>query len=147
VFVASYTEHGLCAVEFPGARTATPIEVSSALRCWHRLVTQALKRALTGQAPGELPPLDLSAGTSFQQTVWQALRRIPAGSTRSYGELARMIGKPGAARAVGAACGANPLPVLVPCHRVLARGGALGGFSAGLDWKRTLLSREGVAVD
>lgn len=64
-------------------------------------------------------------GTVFQQRVWQALRRIPGGSTRSYGELARLIGS--APRAVGQACGANPIPLVIPCHRVLARGG-LGGF-------------------
>jgi methylated-DNA-[protein]-cysteine S-methyltransferase len=72
------------------------------------------------------------------------LRRIATGRTKSYSEVASVIGKPGAARAVGGACGANPIPVLVPCHRVLAANRRLGGFSGGLDWKRKLLAREGV---
>ena len=76
--------------------------------------------------------------------MWSALRRIGWGRTRSYGQVARAIGQPNAARAVGTACGANPIPVFVPCHRVLAADRRLGGFSGGLDWKRALLRREGV---
>jgi O-6-methylguanine DNA methyltransferase len=97
---------------------------------------------LRGEQPDRLPPLDLSRGTPFQQEVWRALLEIPAGETRSYGEIAARVGEPGAARAVGAACGANPIPVLVPCHRVLAAHKKLGGFSSGLKWKRLLLERE-----
>jgi O-6-methylguanine DNA methyltransferase len=87
--------------------------------------------------------LDLSAGTPFQQSVWRALEKIPFGQTRSYGEIASAIGNAKGVRAVGGACGANPIPVLVPCHRVLAANGKLGGFAGGLAWKRTLLEREG----
>jgi O-6-methylguanine DNA methyltransferase len=150
-FVATYNERGLCALDFPThsrrsrgheAHSAIPAEV----RRWHRQTERAVKAVLAGQTVAEWPPLDLSTGTSFQQAVWQALQRIPAGETMSYGEVARRVGKPGAARAVGAACGANPIPVLVPCHRVLASGGGLGGFTAGLDWKRKLLAREGIAA-
>jgi len=72
------------------------------------------------------------------------LRKIAPGQTKSYAQVARTIGRPGAVRAVGQACGANPIPVVIPCHRVLAAGGKLGGFSGGLDWKRKLLLREGV---
>jgi len=72
------------------------------------------------------------------------MRKIPLGRTKSYGEIASVIGKPKAVRAVGGACGANPVPVLVPCHRVLAANQKLGGFSSGLDWKRSLLKREGI---
>ena len=68
--------------------------------------------------------------------------QIPYGATQTYGEVALRIGKPGASRAVGTACGRNPVPVLVPCHRVVASGGKLGGFSAGLSWKRNLLNLE-----
>jgi O-6-methylguanine DNA methyltransferase len=93
-----------------------------------------------------LPPLDVSVGTAFQQRVWSALRKIGCGQTQSYGEIAQAIGKPKAVRAVGGACGANPIPVLVPCHRVLAANRKLGGFSGGLNWKRTLLAREGVVL-
>lgn len=86
-------------------------------------------------------PLDLP-GTPFQRAVWQALKAIPAGEVRSYTEIARQIGRPKAVRAVGAACGHNPLPVIVPCHRVVTHDGRLGGFSGGLDWKRRLLNAE-----
>jgi AraC family transcriptional regulator, regulatory protein of adaptative response / methylated-DNA-[protein]-cysteine methyltransferase len=86
-------------------------------------------------------PLDLR-GTPFQQRVWDALRTIPAGSTRSYGELARQIGLPRAARAVGAACGRNPVALLVPCHRAVRHDGDPGGYHWGLDRKRALLERE-----
>jgi len=93
-----------------------------------------------------MPPLDLSSGTAFQQKVWAALREIPSGKTRTYSQVADAVRKPLASRAVGSACGANPIPVLVPCHRVLPATGGLGGFSAGLEWKRRLLGVEGVAV-
>jgi O-6-methylguanine DNA methyltransferase len=92
------------------------------------------------------PPLHL-LGTPFQRQVWQALMRIPAGQTCSYGDVAHLIGRPGAARAVGAACGVNPLPLFVPCHRVLGAGGKMGGFGGGLPLKRALLLREGVDLD
>lgn len=87
-------------------------------------------------------PLDLP-GTPFQRSVWQALLRIPAGRTCGYGELARAIGKPTAARAVGAAVGRNPLSLVVPCHRVLGAGGALTGYAGGVERKRALLELEG----
>ncbi len=103
-----------------------------------------LKSSLAGRKPKNLPPLDLSGGTEFQKRVWNALRKISTGRTKSYGEIAQAIGKPKAVRAVGGACGANPVPVFVPCHRVLAANKKLGGFSGGLDWKRSLLAREGV---
>jgi methylated-DNA-[protein]-cysteine S-methyltransferase len=89
-----------------------------------------------------LPPLDLSGGTAFQQAVWRALLRIPRGQVRSYGDLARELGQ-GSPRAVGQAVGRNPLPVLVPCHRVVAGAGRLGGFSGGLERKVRLLEIEG----
>ena len=81
--------------------------------------------------------------TRFQQQLWRAILRIPTGNTRTYGELARALHRPKAARAIGQACGANPIPLIVPCHRVLANGNKLGGFSAGLNWKRKLLKAEG----
>lgn len=90
-------------------------------------------------------PLDLS-GTPFQLQVWRVLRRIPFGKAVSYGEEARMLGMPKAARAVGSANGRNPIPIIVPCHRVVAGDGTLGGYSAGLAMKRKLLALEGVSV-
>lgn len=94
-----------------------------------------------GAPPPELP-LDIRMGTPFQLEVWAALRRIPFGETRSYGQIAAAIGRPKASRAVGHACGRNPVPLFVPCHRVLGGGGALGGFSAGLHVKEALLGIE-----
>jgi O-6-methylguanine DNA methyltransferase len=111
---------------------------------WVRQTTEALGAVLRGERPGTLPPLDWSRATAFQRKVWSALLQIEPGRTLSYGEIARVAGCPKAVRAVGGACGANPIPVLVPCHRVLAAGQRIGGFSAGLDWKRILLGREGV---
>lgn len=93
--------------------------------------------------PGEPQDLPLAPlGTPFQLSVWQALRSIPPGQTLSYGELARLLDAPKAVRAVAAACGANPLAVLVPCHRVIAKDGSLTGYRWGLDRKRALLARE-----
>ena len=86
-------------------------------------------------------PLDIH-GTPFQAQVWSALQTIPWGETWSYGELARQIGRPNAARAIGAACGANPVPIVVPCHRVVGSNGKLIGFSCGLDRKKWLLDFE-----
>jgi len=83
-------------------------------------------------------------GTDFQLEVWDALSAIPYGETISYGELARRVGRPRASRAVGQANGANPLAIVVPCHRVVASGGGIGGYGGGLPAKRTLLALEGV---
>lgn len=81
-------------------------------------------------------------GTPFQMSVWRALKEIPYGETLSYGELAEKIGRPGAARAVGGAVGKNPLPIVLPCHRVIGSNGSLTGFGGGLDRKKALLSLE-----
>jgi methylated-DNA-[protein]-cysteine S-methyltransferase len=87
-------------------------------------------------------PLDLSHGTAFQQSVWRALLAVPAGRTTTYGALGIAIGKPAAARAVGAAVGRNPISVIVPCHRALGSDGSLTGYAGGLDRKRALLALE-----
>lgn len=107
--------------------------------------------ALRRYFAGEVDALDdvavrFETGTSFQQEVWQALRTIPAGETISYAELARRVGRPTGFRAVGGANGANPVAVVVPCHRVINADGGLGGYSGGLDHKRWLLRHEGVAL-
>jgi methylated-DNA-[protein]-cysteine S-methyltransferase len=88
-------------------------------------------------------PLDLSHGTEFQQSVWQALLAIPSGATTSYGALSAGVGKPAAVRAVGAAVGRNPISVIVPCHRVVGKDGSLTGYAGGLDRKTALLELEG----
>lgn len=81
-------------------------------------------------------------GTAFQRAVWHAMAAIPYGQTRSYGQLAHAVGKPGASRAVGGACGRNPLPIVVPCHRVITSSGQLGGYSGGINIKQALLDLE-----
>ena len=86
--------------------------------------------------------LDLSAGTRFQIAAWQTARQIAYGAVQSYSWIAREIGKPKAARAVGQAMGANPVSIIVPCHRVVRSDGELGGYSGGLNWKRQLLALE-----
>jgi AraC family transcriptional regulator of adaptative response/methylated-DNA-[protein]-cysteine methyltransferase len=107
------------------------------------LVRRALAMVEAPAASLDLP-LDVR-GTAFQQRVWAALRAIPPGSTATYGEIARRIGKPQSARAVGAACGANPIAVAIPCHRVVGSAGALTGYRWGVGIKRTLLEREAKA--
>ena len=90
-------------------------------------------------------PID-AGGTPFQRSIWAILRRIPAGETRSYGAVAREIGQPGAARAVGLANGANPVNLAVPCHRVIGSAGALTGYGGGVERKRWLLDHERIAA-
>jgi len=102
--------------------------------------------AIAAYFDGDMHALDFipvaTQGTAFQQCVWQALRFIPAGQTISYGELAIRLGKPAAVRAVGLANGANPIGVVVPCHRVVGANGSLTGYGGGLERKRWLLNHE-----
>jgi methylated-DNA-[protein]-cysteine S-methyltransferase len=87
-------------------------------------------------------PVDPSLGTEFQRRVWDITRAIPPGGTRTYGEIAREAGSPGAARAVGQAMARNPCPVIIPCHRVVGHDGRLTGFGGGLDMKQSMLDME-----
>jgi methylated-DNA-[protein]-cysteine S-methyltransferase len=107
-----------------------------ALRAW-------LEAYFAGDGAGlaGAPPLE-PEGTAFQRAAWEALRSIPPGSTRTYAQQARAIGRPSAVRAVGAANGANPIALLLPCHRVIGAGGGLTGYGGGLDRKRWLLDHE-----
>lgn len=91
-----------------------------------------------------LVEMAMEKGTPFQRAVWRALQKIPYGEVRTYQWVAKKIGKPKAVRAVGNACGANTLPIIIPCHRVVASDGSLGGFSGGIRWKKKLLKMEGV---
>jgi len=100
------------------------------------------KDYFTGQRVVFLNKLDLQGATDFQRKVWEAIKQIPYGQTRSYEWVARQVGKPGAARAVGQALGKNPLPVVVPCHRVITCDGKSGGFGGGLAMKKRLLALE-----
>ncbi len=151
VFTAYFSEHGLAGLDFPAAKPAKAKDTGEAklpatVRAWEKTTAAALRAVLAGKDPKALPPLDLSAGTPFQQSVWRELLKIGPGRTKSYGEIANLIGRSRAVRAVGGACGANPIPVLVPCHRVLAANKKLGGFSGGLERKISLLAAEGVTV-
>ena len=106
---------------------------------------QEVQRQLTAYFSGARRAFDLPLaprGTPFQRAVWQALREIPYGETRSYGEIAAAIGKPNACRAVGMACHVNPIAIVVPCHRVVGKSGTLTGYAAGLERKRVLLEWE-----
>ena len=103
--------------------------------------TKQLREYFRGEREAFEVTLDLK-GTEFQRLVWRELAGIPFGETRSYGAVAEAIGRAGAARAVGAATGRNPVPILVPCHRVVGSGGDLTGFAGGIDTKRALLAHE-----
>jgi O-6-methylguanine DNA methyltransferase len=144
------TPRGVCQVRFgAGPRWAAAAYPGEDL---HHVFPHAFPggKALVAYLNGL--PADLSAvpvdpgGTPFQRAVWAAARGIPPGETRTYREIAAAVGRPGAARAVGQALGANPVPLLVPCHRVLAAGGRLGGFTGGVGLKARLLALEGVSV-
>jgi methylated-DNA-[protein]-cysteine S-methyltransferase len=111
-------------------------------------VLQETARQLAAYFAGTLQSFDVPldfAGTPFQQDVWRALLTIPYGQTRSYGEIARQIGRPSAVRAVGAANGKNPISIIAPCHRVIGATGELTGFAGGLHAKETLLALEGIS--
>jgi methylated-DNA-[protein]-cysteine S-methyltransferase len=136
---------GLVSIDFDATQAAraagkaTEIEVPDAIRV-------SLERYFAGEREGFVDvPLELY-GTPFQLAVWEALRQIPWGEVKTYGEIAAIVGGPKAQRAVGAANARNPLPVVIPCHRVLAHGNRLGGYTGGLSRKRFLLRREGMDV-
>jgi methylated-DNA-[protein]-cysteine S-methyltransferase len=147
-FAAQFTPRGLAGLSFPNSKSSglAAEEAPEEIRELVGLTKTALDAALRGGRIEAYPPFDWTGATEFQQRVWEALCSIPVGATATYGSIARELGSPGAARAVGAACGANPIPVIVPCHRVLAGGGRLGGFSGGLPWKRRLLAIEAAAA-
>ncbi|MEE9607005.1 MAG: methylated-DNA--[protein]-cysteine S-methyltransferase [Myxococcota bacterium] len=143
------TERGVCNVRFghtaaeleAGLRAEFPFAAVEAnperLRRW----VAALVRYLEGGSQQLDVPLDVR-GSQFQRRVWNAICAIPYGRTRSYGDIAEALGRPGAARAVARACAANPLAVAIPCHRVVGRRGELRGYRWGVDRKRALLARE-----
>lgn len=111
-----------------------------------RRAVRAARDMLAGNAVADLPPLDplvLEQVPEFRRAIWRAMAAIPRGKTVTYGDLARQAGRAGAARAAGSACGANPVALFLPCHRVLGAKGQLGGFSSGVAWKIHLLKVEG----
>lgn len=138
------SDAGLHAIEFHDARH--PVKRGDD---WHegnhRLLREA-ERQLREYFAGKRRSFDLPLapkGTPFQREVWQALASIPYGRTSSYGELAARVGRPSASRAIGAANGRNPLPIVLPCHRVIGADGSLTGFGGGLPTKQFLLKLEG----
>lgn len=143
-----FSERGLRAVTLP-TPTAGQAEEQLQLRGASEAASDGeagdwpakLRRYARGDATSLDGPLDLAQGTAFQRDVWKALLEIPAGQTRTYGQIAGRIGRPRAARAVGQAVGANPLPLVVPCHRAIGCNG-LGGFGGGLAMKTRLLQLE-----
>ena len=143
------TSKGICRLTFDDDEgslrrrfpRATIVEDKGGLR---ELIEGALAAIREPLAARELP-IDV-AGTAFQEAVWRELRKIPAGETRSYAQIAAAIGQPGAVRAVGTANGDNHVAVLIPCHRVIRSDGSLGGYAGGLDRKRKLLAAEGNAT-
>jgi len=104
---------------------------------------ERIQNYLKGEQPEFSDPLDLAGSTSFQRAVWNITRTIPYGKTQSYSWISKQLGKDRAARAVGQAMGSNPLPIIIPCHRIISSAGNLGGFSGGLDIKKKLLALEG----
>ena len=135
-------EHGLCHIDFP--RFDQEARIAHDWRRDRRRLGGAIEQ-LEAYFEGRLHAFDVALaarGTTFRKSVWDELMRIPYGETISYGELARRIGDPAASRAVGAANGANPLPIIVPCHRVIGSTGKLTGFGGGLPTKQWLLAHE-----
>jgi len=127
-----------------GARRAVPLPSETNMAARHvRAARTAIIAYLQGSVRTFDVPLDLDGQPPFRVKVWKVLQSIPYGRVRSYGWVARKVGKPRAPRAIGGACGANPVPLLVPCHRVIAGDGSLGGFSGGLSSKKRLLKLEG----
>jgi methylated-DNA-[protein]-cysteine S-methyltransferase len=133
------TDEGVFGLSFAD-RGPARAGVSARARAHLESAEEALADYFAGRAP-RLPALDLR-GTPFQLAVWSALRAIPWGEVRTYGEVASLLGRAGGARAVGGANHENPVAILVPCHRVVQASGRLGGYAAGLDVKRWLLAHE-----
>jgi methylated-DNA-[protein]-cysteine S-methyltransferase len=107
---------------------------------------RSFKAYFSGSKVNFREKLDLTGGTDFQKKVWKAMLKIPYGETRSYGWLATKAGSKDKARAAGAACGANPIPIIIPCHRVIKSDKTIGGYSGGLGFKKKLLQIEGVKI-
>jgi AraC family transcriptional regulator of adaptative response/methylated-DNA-[protein]-cysteine methyltransferase len=139
------TERGLCRIAFDEDAEMLRARFPEAALVGGGAQFEAMIRAVVALVDDPARPADLPLdvrGTAFQQAVWQALRSIPPGETRSYAELAAMAGRPAAVRAAGTACGDNALAIVVPCHRVLRGDGSLGGYAYGLERKKALLERE-----
>lgn len=143
VFSVATDRDSVCGAHFGPVENATeaPVDAIAA-----RAVTE-LRAYFAGELTEFGMPVRVPRGSEFERAVWREMTRIPYGETLTYGEVARLVGDPGAARAVGVACNRNPIPVIVPCHRIIGAGGKLVGFGGGLDRKVKLLELEaGVAL-
>lgn len=154
--VAAATLRGICLLHFGGSTGGEktfaeklPTRLIAENRFEHSSANPLLRRTrdsvlgyLERATPLPVLPLDITFGTLFQQKVWAALCDIPFGETRTYSQIAAIIGQHRAARAVGHACGRNPIAIIVPCHRVVGAGGKLGGYTGGLHIKKYLLELE-----
>jgi O-6-methylguanine DNA methyltransferase len=148
-FTLAATERGLCALRLPGpgegvflrklVETLAADPENAPQRMSHAIAQ--LEEFLSGTRREFELDVD-PVGSEFQLRVWRELAAIPFGETRTYGEIAAALGSPGAARAVGLACGKNPVAIVIPCHRVVASGGRIGGYGGGVEWKRRLLALE-----
>ena len=152
---AAWSRHGLAAITLPAPTQAEafdqlPPSSDAAPNPPPGLDLAALTDRIQRYFEGELVTfdelLDPTIGTGFQRRVWALTRDIPRGHTRTYGQIARLAGSPGAARAVGQAMARNPWPIVVPCHRVVGSDGSLTGFGGGVDMKRRMLQLEGAPV-
>jgi methylated-DNA-[protein]-cysteine S-methyltransferase len=142
-FSVASDDAGVCGARF-GAIAGAVAEPDSKLLRW---AVGELRAYFAGELTAFTVPLSVRGGTDFERAVWREMTTIPYGGTRTYGSVATAVGERGAARAVGVACNRNPIPVIVPCHRVVGAGGKLVGFGGGLDRKRRLLELEaGVAL-
>jgi methylated-DNA-[protein]-cysteine S-methyltransferase len=143
---------GLCALEFGGGEERMKTALSRRFGSFvlHRGDELGVGARIEDYLAGDLHALDEikvnPGGTAFQQTVWNALREIPAGTTQTYAQLAASIGRPSAPRAVGLANGQNPVSIVIPCHRLIGSNGALTGYAGGLERKRWLLRHEGARL-
>jgi methylated-DNA-[protein]-cysteine S-methyltransferase len=140
----------VCAIAFEGGEVETEKYLARRYRECDQVPGRAparVRKALEGYFEGDMAAFEgieaAARGTAFQERVWGALREIPAGRTASYADIAHRIGQPSAVRAVGLANGQNPVPIIVPCHRVIGRDGSLTGFGGGLERKAWLLRHEG----
>jgi len=148
LFILAADEAGLCALTLPGetlplATSATQVEIAA-----HPLLNEA-GRQLLAYLDGTLHQFDLPLsihGTNFQQRVWEQLCTIPYGQTRTYGEVAEQVGGRNKSRAVGGAAHANPLAIIIPCHRMIGTSGKMTGYGGGLAMKQALLELEGCTI-
>lgn len=145
------TDRGICRILLKGGRHKLLNQLPKRME-WRidhapfRQLNSKFRAYASGNKVSFGQPFDLINGTPFQRAVWRKIATIPWGEVRSYAWLARAIGRPRAIRAVGSACGANPIPIIIPCHRVIGSNGSLGGFTGGLKLKSQLLAIEGIQI-